>query len=275
MKMKTSRRLHGHAVVLRCQRKMRWNAVVARAVGRSHKALQKPCEDAVGKQANSRLAVIALADGAGSAKHASKGADIAVAATINFLRRHFHRLVQGGYAIRHVEMLTYVRKAIAKAAVNHGVSIREFASTLLFAASDGIHLLIGQVGDGRVGVRSVHTGQWISAIEPSRGEYANETCFITTQGSGMRLSIVVLPSADFDACALMSDGAEASLFDRRQQSFAKAMDTLAAWVKRYPETEVEQALARELEEALTRKTFDDVSIALLVDAGVALRSNVS
>lgn len=256
------RRLEGQSVRLR--RQLAWSAAVARATGKRHRSEGKPCEDFVGRAVRDGLAIIALADGAGSVALAAEGACVAVQSVIRYIAKNFYHLRQTTASGRSQGVLGHVRSALAKVAQKRRVRIDELASTLLFAASDGKTLLIGQIGDGRVGVRNTHSGHWSTAVEPSRGEFANETWFVTTPDSDRRFNLVSLPSKDFDACALMSDGAEAALFDKSRQSFAKAMDSIAGWVSDHPVAKVEKALTQELATVLTTKTLDDVSIALLV-----------
>jgi len=210
------------------------------------------------------LTIIALADGAGSAALAAEGATVAVNSVTRYIGQHFHRMRRMAADVRQQSVLGHVRAALGRAAQRRHVKITELASTLLFAACDGRTLLIGQIGDGRIGVRNAHTGQWSSAVEPARGEFANETWFVTTPESDRRFNLITLSATDFDACALMSDGAEASLFDTSRQVFAKAVDSLARWVSDHPVAKVEKALTQELAAVLTTKTHDDVSIALLV-----------
>ncbi len=97
-----------------------------------------------------------------------------------------------------------MRAALAQAAGEQPLAA--FACTLLavHAAASGSRVL--QVGDGAVVLREA-SGAWRLALPPQRGEFANETVFVTSPEAGASLRVVNLPEppAEF---ALMSDGVE-------------------------------------------------------------------
>lgn len=243
-----------------------WRTIVASARGKRHEATNHHCEDVVGRSVRYGVHVIALADGAGSARLAREGATTAVNAAIQHLPKNFKYLVAAPASVGRQRLIEPIRRALEQEAGKRHVQLGELACTLLLAASDGQTLIVGQIGDGRVAVRSAESKSWLSAVPPSRGEHANETYFATSSCYSEKFEYSVLSARQFDACALMSDGAESSLFNRSRQEYAKAVDTMANWAMSFPQKQVEAAIESELVRLMTIKTFDDVSLALLVRA---------
>lgn len=241
-----------------------WCTIVASARGKRHEASNHHCEDVVGRSVHRGVHVIALADGAGSARLAREGAAIAVNAAMQHVSKRFAQLALFPSLVDRHRVIEQVRSALVQEAKRREVQIGDLACTLLLAASDGQTLIVGQIGDGRVAVRSAVSKAWCSAFEPSRGQHVNETYFATSSSYLDKFEFAVLPAGKFDACILMSDGAEASLFNRGRQEYAKAMDTMASWVMQFPQRKVEEAIGNELARLMTTKTFDDVSVAMLV-----------
>ncbi len=66
--------------------------------------------------------------------------------------------------------------------------------------------MVANVGDGWVVVRD-RRGELRAVAPPKRGEYVNETFFLTSPGAIDDAVIAAVPAADLDAVALMSDGA--------------------------------------------------------------------
>jgi len=65
---------------------MQWDIIAASVAGTKHIKKGKPCEDAHGFWQNENVAVFAVADGAGSAKHAAIGSTLVIDALINTVK---------------------------------------------------------------------------------------------------------------------------------------------------------------------------------------------
>jgi hypothetical protein len=81
---------------------------------------------------------------------------------------------------------------------------RTFATTLTYAVVSDAVLAVGQIGDG-VAVAQDEAGELFAASQPQRGEYANETFFLTAEAALDRLQVEVYPQR-VPALALMTDG---------------------------------------------------------------------
>jgi hypothetical protein len=93
----------------------------------------------------------------------------------------------------------------------------DFHSTLLLAVLTETSLAVGNIGDGWVVTRDRQGALHVPAA-PWRGEYSNETFFLTSPGAIDDAAIAVVPAAELDAVALMSDGAAWFAIDFEQST---------------------------------------------------------
>ena len=153
----------------------------------------------------SRTLVAAVADGAGSAALAERGAEVAVETVIQVLshaldagRSDYHAMLR--------EAAVVAREAVLTEAQQYGSEPRDLASTLLVVVvgpSGGGAL---QIGDGVIAVSDDANG-WCWVFWPQRGEYANTTHFLTGEDAVERLQIEPFVGKVTDV-ALMTDGLE-------------------------------------------------------------------
>jgi hypothetical protein len=71
------------------------------------------------------------------------------------------------------------REGIARAAAKRQLAMRDFATTMICAISDGDETRVAHVGDGSVVVQNASDGEWHVVSWPSHGEYASTTFFVT------------------------------------------------------------------------------------------------
>ncbi|MEK7993207.1 MAG: PP2C family serine/threonine-protein phosphatase [Planctomycetota bacterium] len=180
--------------------------MAARAIGTSHLKANLPCQDRLACEALTGGALVAaVADGAGSAAIAERGAEVAVGSVIAHLKRGLaDKRTDFDHLLR--EAAASAREAIAAEADREGTALRSYASTLLAVVLtlDGGGAL--QIGDGVI-VVSEGSDEWSWVFWPQRGEYANTTNFLTDDDAIHRLEIEVFPGVVTDI-ALMSDGLE-------------------------------------------------------------------
>lgn len=176
--------------------------------GVSHRRTGLPCQDAVDYRVlpDGGL-LIAQADGAGSARRSEQGARWAVAEALGALEAGL-RCSPPGDAEACEEL---VREAFRRASRSlHLLAdadcepVREFASTLTCVAALDGWLAVGQIGDGAVVARDPD-GAMFAVTHPQKGEYANETSFITQPDVLEQIEIQVLEQP-VSALAVMSDG---------------------------------------------------------------------
>lgn len=209
--------------------------------------------------------VAALADGAGTAEMAERGARIAVESAIAQLKV--------GLAQQQTDFETLLRKAasvardaIADEAARAGIPSNNFAATLLaivLTPSRGGAL---QIGDGVI-VVSENGDEWSWVFWPQRGEYVNTTHFLTDEDALAQLEVEEFSSSVTDI-ALMSDGLESLALDYASQTvfqpFLQGMFRPVVQAEGFAEVD---ALSNSLERFLTStpvavRTSDDVSLIL-------------
>ncbi len=199
-----------------------WLTAHASVEGSSHAAHNLPCQDAhlckLIKDTDALLCVVS--DGAGSSPLSHLGAGIVVEAAY----KHFSRLLkEKGWHNSHTppasaawhevakQAFRGVRQTIEAAAKEARVAPQAMAATAIVAIATPHYLLCSHICDCRAGYRTTG-GVWKSMIQPYKGEYANETIFITSpiwEGNApdqyIESRVIDEP---VDAVVLMSDGCE-------------------------------------------------------------------
>ncbi len=193
----------------------RWRLLGASVTGTSHTKSGQPCQDAHAYREVAGCALMVVADGAGSAERSAEGAQCASQAALTALTR---ALAGGWPAARDADVwrdLFAAAYASAKAeletlAAAAGLPARAFATTLLCAALSDQGLAVAQLGDGVAAAFAANSnpnngGDWFLAAQPQRGEYANETYFLS-QADALQHMEIAIYSEPVRALALMTDG---------------------------------------------------------------------
>jgi hypothetical protein len=184
--------------------------------------------------------IIAVADGAGSAKNSRKGSELAVHQSVAFLKA----ALQTGGARIEIEAATWFAhqnespykvksalyevlgraafaavKAIEEEAASKNASAKEYATTFMLAVhkkmSFGHFFATYWVGDGAVAV--YHKGNYVELLgEVDSGDFAGQTCFLdkqvmTAEDVMKRLRFTV--REDFSGMILMTDGVSDPFFE--------------------------------------------------------------
>jgi hypothetical protein len=186
-----------------------WRIVGASVQGTSHQKDDIPCQDACGYRVLlNGAAVIAVADGAGTASRSHESAQRAVKQALDSLERDLAYDVprtETGWQRLMTSAFRQAREAIARHARRENASLRDFAATLTCAVASGEGLAVGQIGDClAVAQEKEGDGQLFMATQLQRGEYANETFFLTLDDALDHLKVQIYPPVQ--ALALMSDG---------------------------------------------------------------------
>lgn len=242
----------------------RWRAVAAVTTGRKHRAQGRKGQDAAAVLRRGQRQVLVLCDGAGSAGAGGDGARELVRSLSRWLLRRLPLLAASTPEQAAAAVLRESRRCLHRLARRQRLPLAEVATTLLFAAFDRRHGVIGQLGDGSIAVLRRDEPRWQRLPLDTRGEHASETCFVTSADAAAHLRLLCLGQGELEACLLMSDGAESALVRRGDGSLAPAADTLAQWLAEQPLPRARAAVRRALEEALLPRTWDDLGLALAV-----------
>lgn len=239
----------------------RWTYAFGSTTGRSHERADLPCQDFVRAEACGVTVAIALADGAGSAKHSAVGARLSVASTIELLTKNFEDLVADDTSRAQHRILGVIRDRLGDEARRTGSGLDDFATTLLFVAVNGESYVAGHVGDGVICCERNGVLKVLSV--PSRGEHANETVFVTSNGAAALLRLERGSLQGVSSFALMSDGSAESLHKRADGTVAPAVRTMCGWLDTYPSRVVSNAISNNLRDVIRRETADDCSLGIL------------
>jgi len=185
-----------------------WRVVFAKATGTAHLNNGLPCQDAADwRVLPSGFLTIALADGAGTAPQAETGANLAISAALtsleNSLANQFPSDMSAWIAALHQAFRTAQDVLFAEAQDNE-LTPGDYATTLTCLVAADHRLAFGQVGDG-VLVARTSSGELYTLTQPQRGEYANETLFLTMP-EALELAYFQTVELDLSGLAVMSDG---------------------------------------------------------------------
>lgn len=236
----------------------RWMGASASAPGRGHIEKGLPCQDASDVSLDGEVATIVVSDGAGSARHSEHGATVAVEVTTRVLRETAPWSDPREVRKR---VLNACRVAMTKRAKALGCSVTELAATLAFVAVARDVFIAGNLGDGIVAAFRGDRSEVL--IEPVRGEFANETVFLTSRQASKHLRIARKVLADYDGFAVMSDGAAESLYQRREGSLAPALSKILSWFEDRVSKDVCDAIQESALPLFVSRTLDDCSLAVL------------
>ena len=183
---------------------MAWKAVARSAVGTSHLKQQMPCQDYGGCKVLNDVILGVVADGAGSAKHADIGAKLVVKTVLGYLtgieewlqqRKRFWQLNPQPLSEEQARKLfaKTVKKvvtALEKQAASKGYSVDDLACTLLVVVATPNWVAAMQIGDGFIAVRCQQEAYQL-LFPPDKGEYINETTFVTSANAlnAMRIGV--------------------------------------------------------------------------------------
>jgi len=185
-----------------------WQVIGAAVQGLSHQKQDLPCQDALEYRClPGGVLLVALADGAGSATRSELGARAAVQAAVDSLASNLESDLPAeccDWVEVFWETFEIARSTLIKLAEERDEPLRLFATTLTCLVATPEQLIVGQLGDGAVVARSAD-GVLDTITTLQRGEYANETYFLTQEQALEQVAIQVI-NLPMQALAVMSDG---------------------------------------------------------------------
>ena len=166
-----------------------WFVAAASVAGTKHIKRNAPNQDALYYRTlpGTDWLVAVVCDGASSASEGRKGAQTAASATLESTWQKMAENPDRNLAELLSCTVEEARKTVVEVAEESGIPLREYATTLtVFAQLDG-RAAAAQIGDGTC-VVGTEAG-WKMISEPQRGEYANQTYFITEADAVCRMSV--------------------------------------------------------------------------------------
>lgn len=191
---------------------MSWKAIARSTIGTSHQKQEIKCQDSGNWQIFDDLIVGAVADGAGSAKYSDIGAKLAVDMALDYFESIDKEKLNdcSGSEARSreifTEMVQKVIKDLQKRATEKGYSLNDLACTLLVVAATPDWLIAMQIGDGFIVVRDRQQEPQL-LFPPDKGEYLNETTFVTSSNALQMMRVCARSSNPEFICA-STDGLE-------------------------------------------------------------------
>lgn len=221
---------------MEAMKKSVWCGEAVSLIGQDHVRNEMPCQDASGFWDEPRPAGI-VCDGVGSADHSEIGAKAAVAAFRRALGLFAPWLEQCLDVDLPDEMADGYWRCICKwiaraleeskleCARDHGCEEKSFDYTVSFAVTGKLRCGFFQVGDGMI-VASSKSGLQ-SVFEPDKGGFANETRALRVgMGESLEFKVKVLPFAQANRIALVSDGPVKLLFENATLTPSKLFATM-------------------------------------------------
>ncbi len=192
--------------------------------GQSHIKSGKPCQDRCyfeifecGRDNESNAAIIAVADGLGSASHSEIGADIAVHAAAAEIKRYLTTYFEDGLTLAEITSDEDILLSAFSAAVKeieeysedaaNGVRKKDLACTLALLFYFKGKTAAAQVGDGAI-VGGFDDGRIEIVVKPVYSEYINEVTPITSPDWKKRMNIAagISAPAGLVNAAVFTDG---------------------------------------------------------------------
>ena len=169
---------------------MSWKAVTHSAIGTRHIAKEMPCQDFGDFKIRDGLVYGAVADGAGSAKFSDVGAKLAVKTWIETAVSKFEHQDMDLSAIDQLDFQALfedisqeVLRCLEAEAESGEFPLRELGCTLLSFVASGDWIAAMQIGDGFIVCQSLDSDEYDLLFRPDKGEFINETLFVTSKGA--------------------------------------------------------------------------------------------
>ncbi len=248
-----------------------WTYTGASVTGTSHHRRQEGCQDhscvgcsRTGKAGGPSFVFAAVADGAGTAKFAAAGAKLA----IRVIRKEIKRtLVKSGFTLSADSLRAAVLMTsshIEEYASRFGNKARDYATTLvctILLPDQAWHL---QIGDGAAVFG--YGEQRTVDFWPAKGEYGNETFFITDETV---LDTLYVRELDLpEDVTLFTDGLESIALNLKSKEVHQPFYDSFYRVLKQREAGFQSDLAKGLEawmqsDLVTSRTDDDKSLVLV------------
>ena len=195
---------------------MGWKAIARYDVGTSHQSQELPCQDYGDYGIFQDVIVGVVADGAGSAKYSDVGSELAVKTVIDWFERVNKSSEQQEFSQSLSQIETekvfarIVQEVIAELrqlASEKDYAFNDLACTLLVFIATPHWLGAMQIGDGFIVVRPQDSEDYQLLFQPDKGEFANETTFITSKDALAEMQVKVISEPQKFICA-STDGLE-------------------------------------------------------------------
>lgn len=166
---------------------MPWKIASCTVLGPGHRTEGRPCQDSSGHCyiSDGDITIGVVSDGAGSATYSEWGSKVAARAAL-FHAKGFvitSQFVRGEPQVRQCprHIISNVRKELEEEAFTRHCLLSELACTLVVFIASSRWLTAVQIGDGFIVYKRTNGAAYELLFVPHKGEFANETTFITSK----------------------------------------------------------------------------------------------
>ena len=239
-----------------------WKSVYYEAQGRSHVAADIPCQDKTLSISKNGVDVIALADGAGSAKWSHFGAETVIQAAADYMCEHFASLSDNpdGRKVK-LELLEQLTGRLGEKRDQLQCEMRDLASTLLIVAVRDSTFIMVHIGDGVIGY--IKDDELKVASSPENGEFANTTTFVTSSDAAASMRLFKGNVERIAGFVLMSDGTAESLYHKQTRQLVPALRKIMHRNSIIAQDRMLALIKESFHNVIVPNTQDDCSIAIM------------
>lgn len=240
-----------------------WKCSGASVKGNSHEINGIECQDVWTKYVYQNVIAVCICDGAGSAKHSRIGAEITSKIVTQWLAVFFDEAFGkplGVFVTVHTEIIS----ALCNKATELQCELQELSCTLVAVAVDNAgRYVYWHLGDGGIITRCDNELRVLST--PQKGDYANETYFVTEEDVAeyLQFGVSIEETQNITGFAVFSDGLEMLLYSHATLEVAPAVAGMLNWHTQADEKTISQVIEKNLTDVFRQKTNDDCSLVLL------------
>jgi hypothetical protein len=210
-----------------------------------------------------------VADGAGSALLAEIGSTLASRHAQEYVRNQWTAATlpvdEKGWQSLLRDAIASARKILIEEAARRGVPLQSLATTLIIALTMPESVVVAQIGDGMTIVADAF-GEIAALTLPDRGEYSNETTFLTSRSALESISFIVW-KGKATGTAVMTDGLlPVTTILPLYQPFAPFFKSLFAFLRTSTDDNEAQAMLYRylLSDKVQEGTADDLTLVVAV-----------
>ncbi len=242
-----------------------WHFLSCEVIGRGHEKKEIPCQDKTYKFQYNGVSVIALADGAGSAKMSHFGASRITEFISKDLAERFDLYFndKDGVNVKKT-LIASLKNELNDLSQDLSCEINDLASTLLFVAVKDDFFIIGHIGDGVIGYLKNH--ELRVATHPCNGEFTNSTVFVTSNNVLNHFQLLKgKRNGNINGFVMFSDGTENVLYDKKKKCIINSVKKIMNLVRTIKPDTINKLIEDFLTNSVKTNTLDDCSIAVMVE----------
>jgi hypothetical protein len=220
----------------------------------------------------------AVADGAGSAQFSEIGATLAVNTALAYLQTHLYKAIldtdlptESEIQPLFEEMVTQVVEVLEQTAKDGDYPLRELGCTLLSFIATDQWLAAMQIGDGFIVVQPEAEADFKLLFEPDKGEFINETVFVTSQSAIEQMQCCVYPWGPRFICAATDGLEKVAVRYQDWQPFAPFFKPLVDCLDLIAQSDDQHIYLRSFLESdrLNARTDDDKTLVIALQTQVS------